>query len=251
MYLKSALSILVFLVSYTGFLAFDIPAGWVVSRVDSRLQAAGVAVTAARGSAWHGSGEVALHGTPVGTLAWRTSPWPLVAGRLEAGLRLRGSAIEVSARVRDTRKGLRVTQLDGRAALSFLARLAGLPTALDGTLVARIREAVLGNGGTLESASGRLEAHAARLPRLGVSLGTLTLRVTPAGDGIHGRFRNTGGDLAVAGELTLKPGGAYAVRATLKPRRGQNRLRDALAAVLGAPDVEGRYHYHATGRLHP
>lgn len=250
MLVRTALSIVLFLISYASFFIVNVPVGWVAARVDARLRPFDAAVLAARGSAWHGRGELAVAGAPLGTLAWSASPWTLLHGGLAVDLRLRGAEIVASARLQSG-KELHVSRLDGRAALPLLARLADLPTALDGTLVAHVAEATLGADGTLESATGTLEAHDARLPRLGVSLGTLTLRLAPNRNGVRGVLGNHGGDLAVAGELSLTAAGGYALHAALKPAAGKDRIRDALAAVLGPPDADGRYHYAVAGRLRP
>lgn len=245
---RTALSIAVLLVSYAGFFIWNVPAAWLVGRVDVRLRPLGAVVSDARGSAWHGRGELALGGMPVGTLTWRARPWALVHGGVEAVVRVHGPQIVVRARIR-AGGGVRLEDLEGRAALPFLARLVDLPTALDGTLVAHVRQASLSADGMLESAAGRLEAHGARLPDLGVALGTLVLQLQPTHGGVHALLRNRGGDLTLSGVLGLGADGRYRLRAVLTPHAGRDRIRDALAAVLGPPDAAGRFHYAVAGRL--
>lgn len=241
----------VFLITYIIFLISGVPAGWAVSRVDAHLSAVDAAVVAAHGSAWHGGGRLQVGGVAVGVLSWSASPWPLVAGHVQAKLRLHGSRVNATARVRVGRHRLRLSGLQGRAALPFVARLAHLPATLHGTLVAQIAELSAREDGVLAAATGALVARDVRLPRLGVSLGTLTLQLATDHGVIHGTLANGGGDLTVAGVLTLRPGGRYALHATLRPHAGRHRLRDALTAVLGAPDANGRFHYAVAGVLRP
>jgi len=248
-YLRVSAAVLVFLLSYGGFLAAGVPASWVTHRLNTRLARANASVVDVHGTAWHGSGQLDYARNTLGTLTWTTSPWPLLTGRLSAFLRLKGSDVTARARVSAGRGNIVISDLHGRAALPLLVRLAQLPTALNGTLVADIPAATVDANGGLASARGRVEAHGARLSDLGVNLGILVLKVQPSHGGIRGTFTNSGGDLRIRGNLTLGEAGNYSLHATLQPGRGQNQLRDGLAAVLGAPDAQGRYHYDASGRL--
>jgi len=248
-YLRIALAAAVFLLSFGGFLAAGVPAGWLVQRVNTRLAPVQASLSDAHGTAWHGSGQLVYAGTTLGHLDWTTSPWPLVHGTLSARLHLRGSSLDAHARLTGGNQGLTLSHLRGRSDLPLLARLANLPTALKGTLVANLDTVSIGPDGMLESASGRLEAHDARLSDFGVNLGTLALQLQPSGQGVNGVLQNSGGDLNLRGRLTLRKNGTYTLHATLKPHAGQNRLRDGLSAVLGSPDQQGRYHYDTRGRL--
>lgn len=249
MYLRVSAAVLAFLLSYGGFVLAGVPASWVTHRLNTRLAGADASVVNVHGTAWHGSGQLDYARSALGTLTWTTSPWPLLTGRLSAALRLRGSDVTARARVSAGQGKIVISDLHGRATLPLLARLAQLPTALTGTLVAHIPDATIDAKGGLASARGRVEAHGARLSDLGVNLGTLVLKVQPSNEGIRGTFTNSGGDLQIDGNLTLGEAGNYTLHATLRPGRGQNQLRDGLAAMLGPPDGQGRYHYDTSGRL--
>lgn len=248
---KTTLAILVLLVSYAGFLITNAPAAWVVSHARPRLAAAKASLSDVRGSAWAGSAELGLRGQNLGRLHWHASFWPLITGHLDADVSVRGSEFRLSGFVSGAGKTMQLNHVKGEADLPLLAGLAGLPGGIKGTLTADLDKVVI-KGQTLQSAQGNLVAHGAAIPDLGVSLGTLTLNLYGTPNGTAGGLENSGGDLQLGGTLTLSKTGAYVLRATLKPLGNSakaNQIRDGLAAVLGAPDASGRYHYNATGRL--
>ncbi len=250
-YLRIALIISVFLVSYVAFLIHGLPATWAARRLDARLAPIGASLSQTQGSAWQGRGTLIFHGTDLGRLDWHTSVWPLVTGELSAAVQLRSPNLQVHARLMANGHGVRIENLQGEAALPPLAKLADLPTTLNGTLVATVAKATFDNHGNIGPLQGHAEIRHASLPELGVKLGTLILRFTPGSRGSVGDFHNSGGDLDLSGQLTLTPNGAYVLDAELRPHAGQNQMRDALSAMLGAPDGQGRYHYHQAGRFSP
>lgn len=208
-------------------------------------------LTGVRGTAWNGAGELSLRGIDLGQLHWQTRPWSLAHGTIVAQIRLRGSEIAAQARVQADRSNVLLTDVSGKSTLALMATLAGLPTALDGGVTARLDQIRFGNNGGLDGAQGDIVAHDARLPQFGVAVGTLTLALQGSDGSINGRLSNSGGDLDLDGTLTLTPAGAYTLHATLKPHAGKNRLADGLAALLGSPDAQARYHFDASGHLTP
>ncbi|MGH8426639.1 MAG: type II secretion system protein N [Gammaproteobacteria bacterium] len=251
MTLRLAVSIPVLIISYGVFLIWNAPAAWLVAQARPQLNAAQVNLFDAGGSAWNGRAELAFQNTDLGQLHWQASPWHLLTGHIAADFSLSGQGLHIQSRI-NTGGGLtRLNKVEASGGLPSLAALLGLPGGLEGTLTAHLDEIVIGRNGLLQSATGRLEAHDAKLTQVGVDLGTLTLTLENEQNGIRGQLANRGGDLDLAGTLTLTPGGAYSLQATLYPHPGQNQLTDGLAAFLGAPDGAGRYHYNASGRLKP
>lgn len=254
MILKIIATTLVFLIAYGGFLISNAPAAWVVSRINPRLSAVHASITDPGGGAWSGSGELHVNGMALGRLDWNAAFWPLVTGHLDSRIRLHGSSIEATARLDAGGETLRLAHLDGRADLQTLARLANLPPEAKGTLVADVSSLRLSGRGALESAEGTIDVHGTSLPDLGVQLGTLHLTLRNAANHmIHGVISNQGGDLDISGQINLYNGSRYTMIAYLKPHPGSKNdpMRDALAAMLGQPDAQGRYHYNTSGRLSP
>lgn len=252
MILKVIASTLVFLIAYGGFIISNAPAAWVISRLNPRLSAIHARISDPSGGAWSGSGQLQVKGTPLGRLNWNAAFWPLVAGHLDSRVRLRGTSIEASAQLEAGGKTLRLRHLDGRADLQTLARLANLPPEAKGTLVANMTSLSLSSQGALESAQGTIDVHGTSLPDLGVQLGTLHLSLQNAANHmIHGVLENQGGDLDISGQVNLYNGSRYTLIAYLKPHPGSKNdpMRDALAAILGKPDAQGRYHYMTSGQL--
>lgn len=243
------LSIIFLSISYGVFLIWNTPAAWLAGRLRPQLSQVHAELVGVGGTAWHGNGELVLRGIDLGRLSWQTRPWTLLHGAVGAQVRLRGSNMDAWGRVQADRDGTVLTNVDGEAGLELMATLTGLPTALDGRLTADLGEVRIGRDGSLDAARGRIVAHDARLPRLGVAIGTLTLTLQSSNGSITGRLSNSGGDLDLAGTLKLAPTGDYSLHATLKPHAGKNRLTDGLAAFLGSPDAQARYHFDTSGHL--
>ncbi|MGH8273738.1 MAG: type II secretion system protein N [Gammaproteobacteria bacterium] len=228
------------------------PASWVVAQARPQLTAAQATLADVHGSAWSGNAELSLKGRDLGRLYWKTHPWPLVTGNLDADFIVKGDAFNLSGTVATGGKVTRLNHIDGQAGLNRLAQLLGVPAGLKGTLVAKLDKVVINSRQGIQSAEGTLVAHGVRIPDLGVGLGNLTLTLKNSPSGVKGRLSNSGGDIALNGNLTLTKTGTYILQATLKPHAGgtkQNQLRDGLTAILGAADASGRFHYRTTGRL--
>ena len=252
---KTIITSLLFIVTYGVFLIYNAPSDWVISRVNSQLAPVHAHISDSAGSAWSGQGQLELDGIELGRIHWRTSAWPLIMGRLEANLRLQGNDIEAHGRLTASRSMLRLDGLKGRTDLTLLARIAGMPNTAEGTLSADLKTVQLSGRGLLQDAQGEIDIHNARLPSLGVSLGTLFLRLNGGKNGntVHAVVNNSGGDLDINGQLILNQGNRYTLIAYLKPHAGQKNdpMRDALSVMIGSPDKQGRYRYVTSGRLTP
>lgn len=255
MIIKTILTIVLFLIAYSGFLIYNAPSAWLISHINPQLAPAHAKLSDPRGGAWSGSGQLLFNGASLGRISWNTAFWPLINGHLDAHLQLQGNGITARGRINADKKQLVVTHLKGRADLALLAQLANLPAQARGTLIANLTRIRLSQRGRLEGAQGTIDVHGARLPNLGVDLGTLHLRLSPGSNAniIHGTITNNGGDLNISGRLDLYNGTRYTLIAYLKPHPGSKNdpMRDAFAALLGSPDTRGRYRYSASGRLTP
>lgn len=226
-----------------------------MSRVDTQLAPLQARVTDPRGSAWSGHGQLQIGAIALGRINWHTRVWPLVTGHLQARLSLQGDNIEARGTLNASGSRLRVDALKGRADLALLARIAGLPDTAVGTLTANLKTVGFSGRGLLQEAEGDIDVHNVRLPSLDVNLGTLFLHLTGGknSNAIHAVLKNSGGDLDINGQITLNDGTRYTLVAYLKPHAGQKNdpMRDALSAMIGAPDAQGRYRYVTSGRLSP
>lgn len=249
MTLRVVSSVILFVVCYGIFLVWNTPAAWVINRVRPETARTHVTLGDVAGTAWHGSGELNLGGAHLGALRWNAQPWSLLEGSLRARIRLDGKGIQASSDIAAGRTAILLSHVSGEGDLTLVANLVGLPATLQGTLSADLKDAAFTNTGRLEKADGQIVAHGARLPQLGVSLGTITLALHSSQNQITGQLSNSGGELNLAGLVTLSPTGFYTLQATLKPHPGQNRLSTGLAALLGQPDAEGRYHIDNRGSL--
>jgi len=252
---KTAAVIALFLITYGVFLIYNTPSSWVISRIDTQLAPLQARISAPRGSAWSGRGQLEVGSINVGRIDWHTRVWPLLTGHLQAKLNLQGNNIDAHGELNASRSRLRVDGLKGRADLALLARIAGMPNTAEGTLTADLKSVGFSRRGLLQEARGEIDIHKARLPSLNVDLGTLFLHLTGGKNSntIHAALKNSGGDLDINGQITLNDGTRYTLIAYLKPHAGQKNdpMRDALSAMIGAPDAQGRYRYVTSGRLSP
>lgn len=245
-------AILLFLLIYSAFLIYNAPSSFLVPRVNARLAPVHARLTDSSGGLWSGDGTLFVRGTDLGQLHWRLSPWPLLSGHLDATLHLKGDDIRARSNIQADSRTLKLTQFQGRAGMGLMARLAGMPGSVVGTLVADLQSVRLSSRGLPEQARGEIDVHGARLPAFSVGLGTIYLRLKNANSRtIEGAVHNSGGDLDISGKITLTDGTRYHLDAYLKPHPGQKNdaMRDAFSAVIGAPDGQGRYHYVTNGRL--
>lgn len=246
--------IILFLITYAAFLIYNAPSSFLVTRVNARLAPVGAHLADSTGGLWSGDGTLYVRGIDLGRLHWRLDPWPLFGGHLDARLQIKGDDLRASTGLQANSRSLKLTQFKGRADMKLLARLAGMPGTVIGTMVADLKSLRLSGRGLPEQARGEIDVHGARLPAFDVALGTLYLHLKDANHRtIEGTVHNSGGDLDISGRVTLANGSRYRLDTYLKPHPGQKEdpMRDAFSAVIGAPDAQGRYHYVTSGRLLP
>jgi general secretion pathway protein N len=225
------------------------PAGLVDGRVaaatDGRIRIAG-----ATGTVWNGAGDLVL--LPRGTrrpLAWHIDAWPLLAGETRGTLALDSNAAQRAAF--DFGHGRAVVRgLDADLPMEALLQTAGVPAAFSaagGSVVAHV-ERFVRTADTLDaelSLQWKDASLPAPAPGLRIALGDIDVELRGSGPQIGGAVSNRGGDVEIAGRVSVDAALNPKLDATLRPRPGIDRDRaDAIATALsliGIPDGQGGY----------
>ena len=229
-------------------LAIEAPASLVDRRV-AELTDGRIRITAATGTVWNGSGELAL--LPDGAripIAWRLEPIALLrgglAGSLTAGDVTRPATFAVE------REDFVVHDFAIALPAAAVLRTAGVPDALTnagGTLVLDVAD-LARRGTRLEGrADVRWTDAALPAPLTGarIALGEVRLAAAGSGSEIPATLSNSGGEVDVAGTLLFSTRGMPQIDARIKPRPGLPADRsEAIAAALssiGRADGAGSY----------
>lgn len=206
-----------------------------------------------RGTIWSGAAAgLTYRGTTLHNVEWRIHAAALLDRRLEATLRARGDNGDLTARLAATPGG-RIGVSDGLARLDVdtvldWARRGGLAFTVDGILDATVRRLVIDDRRPV-TADGRLRWESAAL-NLGerYPLGTLTLELSPGGNGgISATLSANGGVLTVDGKADVDPDGTFHARLELAPRPGREEAGRALARRLHLANPDGTTVVEASG----
>jgi type II secretion system (T2SS) protein N len=230
-------------------IAITAPASLLDSRLaeatDGRMRIAG-----AMGTVWNGSGDLVL--LPRGTrrpLAWHIDAWPLLTGEVRGTVAMDGSAAQ-HAEFAYGRGRAALRGFDADLPMDTLLQSAGVPAALGsagGNLGAHVERFAQTPGALDADLSLRWQDASVPAPTPGVrlALGDIKLELRGSGPEIGGPLSNRGGDVEIAGRVTLDATLASRLDATIRPRPGIDRDHaDALAtalALIGAPDGQGGY----------
>ena len=229
-------------------LAIMAPASLLDRRV-ADLSGGRIRISAATGTVWNGSGELAL--LPDGAripIAWRLEPLPLLrgglAGSLTAGDATRPATFTVE------REDFTVHDFAIALPATSVLRTAGVPDALTnagGTLVLDVAD--LTRRGDRLDARADLKWTDAALPApltgTRIALGDLRLVAAGSGSQVPATLSNSGGEVDIAGSLLFSTRGTPQIDARVKPRpQLPADRREAIAATLssiGRSDGTGGY----------
>ena len=210
--------------------------------VDARVAAASggaVRIADAEGTVWRGSGLLgASDGRWRVPVAWTLDLAPLMRGEAVVAL---GSAeaTDVRGRASLSRDHVLIDSLEAALPGTMLGALDPTATLATGGDV-KVRATSLnvapgGDGGTLAADWANARA---QVGTLRVDLGTVTLRLAARSGALAGPLANTGGDVGVDGNVTLREQRVDA-QLRLTPRAAASpEIRNALAS-LGAADAQG------------
>ena len=246
--MRVAIAILVGAVLLAIALAISAPASLLDGRV-AAMSDGHLRIADAEGTLWNGSGQLLL--VPSGTrraLAWHIDPWPLLRGEVQGTI-----AVDADAQRADFAYGhndFELRHFDLSVPMESVLKTAGVPGALTtagGSVTAHIERLVQTPDAI--DAQLTLQWRDASVPGLRpgerIALGEVRLDVDGHGPEIAGALSNRGGDVEIAGRVSVSAALASRIDATLRPRDGIDRDRaDAVAAALsfiGTADGQGGY----------
>jgi general secretion pathway protein N len=229
-------------------LAYRAPASLVDGRI-AALTDGRVRVADAAGTLWNGSGDLVL--LPKGTrraIAWHLDAWPLVVGEARGNVSVAGNPAGAEFAYGRHRTELR--RLDLSLPVDSVLQSAGVPQAVlgaGGSLVAHVERFV--QTPQAIDADLSLQWRDASLPSLRpglrIALGDIQADLRGSGGEAAGALANRGGDVDIAGRISVSAALAPRIDATVRPRAGLDRDRaEAIATALsliGAPDGQGGY----------
>lgn len=191
------------------------------------------------------------HGT-IQSLTWRWRPLALFTGRWEYALAVREPGLDLSAMVSlDSARAIRITGLQGQAALERVAALASpYPLLLDGDLTLQMEELCLDPTGIPNAARGTIQLSDTRTSiGRAFALGDFYATFTTADKIIRGEIKDTGGPLDLTGTLTHDPDGRYGFSGELGVRDESNAELRQILGILGQPGTDGKWPLELTGSL--
>ncbi|MEP7207765.1 MAG: type II secretion system protein N [Casimicrobiaceae bacterium] len=222
-------------------LAWRAPATLVSARL-ARLADQGISLADAQGTIWRGQATL-VAGEARMPLAWRIHPLPLLRGEIVVTLySLAPTGDRPTGEVHATAAGMHVATLRVNVPAAAIAAATLARPRLDAG--GEVEIDVDGLDWPLQrSTRGTLAAtwRGARLGLAGserIDLGDVTATLRAQSDGISGPLANTGGAVAIDGELLVQADGGGLVRGLVRPRRDQDPTLEWLRA-LGTPDGGG------------
>jgi hypothetical protein len=202
----------------------------------------GVSLGGVQGTLWKGRAVMgAVAGVPFSDLTWDLNPLGLVVGRVSADITTKLADGFLEGHVAATPTRLLLTDLRGAASLGSFAQL--LPLAgVDGLLTWQMERLEVVEQWPVR-AIGRLRVAALSAVPYGVdNLGDYQIDFADraAADGVRGMIKDTGGPIAVTGNLGLTAGCSYDLDVRVEGRAGVGEALSGGLAMLSdcqqAPD---------------
>jgi len=205
------------------------------------------------GSVWDGHvGRVRAATVSIDDIDWCLHILPLLAGRIELGLTIAGTAnpiqlvvgryLDGSFYVHDDGQGLPLTELE--------SLLNPQPLGLKGTVMLDLDDIRMVTGGRLSQVNGNVVwLHAGLGDPVNIDVGDLAATVSTKDDVVQAMVKDQGGPLAVDGQIMLMPDSTYRLTMTLMVKdNSRTDLKQSLR-LLGTPGRDGKVSVSRRGRL--
>jgi hypothetical protein len=239
-------------VAYLVALAATFPAGRALQLAAPALAAANIRPAGVEGSIWSGrAASVLVDGRfPLEAVRWELDLLPLLAARLagdwRAGIGTGGLQGGVSA----AGEQVTLSRMEGQLPIGAVAPLLPLPLPVAGDLTVNLVSLSLVAGRPAAAEGTIVWSRAAVTAPQAVALGDLRITLTPReGGGISGRLSDGGGPLDLSGELTVEPGGAYRLSASVGTRPDAAPALVQALPLLGRKGPGGKYLITYNGRI--
>lgn len=237
---------------YLAALVATFPAQRALQLAAPALASARIEPTGVEGSIWNGrAATVLVDGRfPLEAIRWELELLPLLAARLAgdwyAGIGVGGLQGAVSAGAEQ----VTLSRVEGQLPISAVAPLLPLPLPVAGDLAVNLASLTLAGGRPVAAEGSVVWSRAAVTAPQAVALGDLRVTLTPReGGGISGRLSDGGGPLELSGEITIEPGGAYRVTASVGTRPDAAPALAQALPLLGRRGPGGKYLITYNGRI--
>lgn len=220
----------------------------VLAKLPQRPQLAGV-----DGTIWSGrAAQATFRGVALGEVEWRLSPWGLLIGRIDVGVKLNGSEGYLDGDLSTGFGGGRVQlrDLQGQVPATLLKKFVPrLPLAPTGSFAITLDEVVI-EAAQLRGLDGRIVWNKGGISApMTLEFGDLVADLTSAEDGITGRIKDSGGPMQLEAELKLTADGTYNLNGKSSARPSAAPALKTSLSLLGQPDAQGMIPFRFNGRL--
>lgn len=252
---RIAVSVIVFLLAYGGFLFAQIPARWLLQLEQPRLSRAGIRIDGVGGTAWNGKiASVDLNDYHLGRMRWRLGVFSLISGHPEPRVWLTQNKLKLAGRLRmlDGQR-IQVSNLSGQLSIPYWADQLDFPVSPRGIAHFDLTRAIFNTNGIPQLLKGTLRCDGVQLASINLKLGDIHVKFTNPSKPhlILGHFNNQGGNLSIRGTVQLNPQGVWTLRGKLKPAASATDLASTLQHYLGSAKQGGWYPLTLSGRLTP
>jgi hypothetical protein len=232
------------------FAAATLPA----SVLGPRMQRYGVTASSWNGSVWNGGARgLSIKGATLGDARWTLSPWSLLRGSASGHAELQPSGGTASADfVLHWNGRVVLSRVEADVPLPWLGALAGPHyRGWNGRVTADFETLALQSGWPV-AAQGTvlLRNLTAPAPQPG-DVGSYQLEFNAPSDSavVEGRLSDTGGPLAVTGDLSLGPDRSFELQGHVATRGTARTPFDSAIQMLGPADRSGRRPFGVSGTL--
>ena len=201
-----------------------------------------VRLTDAEGTSWSGRGILVAGATRM-PIDWRIDAWPLV--RRELHLRLvrgEGSAAMPKGDIAIGGNTVALRDVDATIPAAFLATATGTSAAVAGGDV-EVKAAFVEWAPPANRGEARVRWLGGWLAVPGstgsTALGDITATLSASADRLSGPVSNSGGDLAVRGNITIGAQSGIQLSLVLTPRRADDRKLAQVLSMIGVPEGDG------------
>ncbi|MEE9494016.1 MAG: type II secretion system protein N [Gammaproteobacteria bacterium] len=239
---KAWIGAVIGIVAYVIFVAAQVPASWVISRLQQQVP--GLQLMGAKGGFWSGhADQVVYNQQQLEQVDWKLNPLTLLKGCLGYAVNglWHGQPLSVNAGVKWNKQPC-ITDLQGEIDLASLLEVMQMPVEAEGVLNLDIDRLDFSTEASLPMIAGDIEWREARvLSPMEMDLGEAHLQVSQEGEMMMGTLTSEGGNVLIDAPLEISTEGGFTLNMVI---RTEGEATEDIDATLGAfaEFHDGAYH---------
>ena len=248
--IKIVFMLLIVCLVIAGVFAWTLPADMAYRHYAKQLGP--VTLSGVRGSVWQGHADgVSVMGRDLGELNWTVAKLPLLSGRVQSELRIKGADIDTSGALDRMADGsIQVRDMRFRVPAALLQPALDIPTLqLHGSITGNLQQGTLARGMLVDANGDARWSDAAVSGSADARFSDILLKFASQPDGgIAGTVADDGnGNLEISGSFQVAATG-FNLEAWLSARNDDPRVKEALR-YIGQPQPDGSSHLLVNGKL--